>query len=311
MRRAGKTLTSAEFPGTAVLWEDRYFEVIDAQPMAPGGVQYTLEPWSDHHVMRVVDQYDEPSEAARLADHRAAVVHEQKRKSANLLALLTGHLPAVVQNAMGRDLGLLPARITLISVLGVYAVVVASAVWIASGIIHQTPRPFWAIVLTAWFAIETTVRFFIAWTQSRPIGSPAGLLAYIAWWLLTGRRGTSPFAVEKGWDVKITDAPEEISARDLLMLREPFLTLLPSEEQRRIATRFGYDYRRYSAGIAIGILFFAALGIASSLHRGGKIALLIAVALACEQVYRLVVMRRRPVGSVFSVLVWPFVRKLL
>src|SRR5437588_7968432 len=86
--RVEKTLTSAEFPGTAVLWEERYFEVIEARMLPQGGVEYVLEPWQEHHVMRVVQQYDEPSEAARLAEHRAQLEREKKRQSANLLALL-------------------------------------------------------------------------------------------------------------------------------------------------------------------------------------------------------------------------------
>ncbi|HEX7678562.1 MAG TPA: hypothetical protein VF713_10590, partial [Thermoanaerobaculia bacterium] len=68
--RAVKTLTSAEFPGTAVLWEERYFEVVDAEALPQGGVQYVLEPWLDMHVMRTTDRYDAESEAERLIEYR-------------------------------------------------------------------------------------------------------------------------------------------------------------------------------------------------------------------------------------------------
>ncbi len=309
--RAEKTLTTAQFPGTAVVWEERYFEVAAARDLPQGGVEYVLEPWREHHVMRVVQHYDEPSEAARLAEHRARLARESKRKSANILAPLTGHLPAVVQNRLAEDLGLLPQRLTLASVLGMYAVVVAAVLWIVTGTVANTPRPLLAVIATYYLGIETSMRFLIVWTQSRPIGSPLGLLFYIIWWLATGRRATSPFAVEKGFDVMMTDAPEDLAARDLFTVREPFLTLLPPADQRRIAARFAYDHRRHSTGIAIGILVGAAAGLASSLHRDAPVAVLVAAALAAEQVYRLAVMRRRPVGSVFGFLVRPFVRKLL
>ena len=309
--RVGKTLTSAEFPGTAVLWEEQYFEVVGAQALAQGGVEYVLEPWRDHHVMRVVQQYDEPSEAGRVAAHRAHLARERNRMAANLMALFTGHLPAVVQNRMADDLGLLPYRITFTSVIGVYAVVVGCFLWMVSYVMRHEPPPVPLIVLTAYLGIETTARFLIVYTQNRPIGSSLGLLVYILWWLLTGRGGTSPFAVEKGFDVVITEAPDDVKVRDLFMMREPFLTLLSPEDQQRIASRFGYDYRRHSTGIAVGILVFAAIGIVSSLYRDAFVAFLVAVALACEQVYRLAVMRHRPVGSVFGWLVRPFVRKLL
>ncbi|MEK6375185.1 MAG: hypothetical protein AABO58_21130 [Acidobacteriota bacterium] len=310
--RVGKTLTSAEFPGTAILWEEQYFEVVEARELPQGGVEYVLEPWRDNNVMRVVQQYDEPAEAGRVEEHRAQLVRERNRKTANLAALFTGHLPAVVQNRMAENLGLLPYRITFVSVIGMYAVVVGCVLWIVSYVMRQDTPPIGLIVVTAYLGIETTARFFLVYTQNRPIGSALGLFGYIAWWLLTGRRGTSPFAVEKGFDVVITEAPDDVKMRDLLMMREPFLSLLPAELQERIAARFpSYDYRRYSTGIAIATLVAAVIGIASSLHRDAFVAFLVAVALAGEQVVRLMVLRRGPVGSVLGLLVRPFVRKLL
>jgi len=309
--RAEKTLTSAEFPGTAVLWEEQYFEVVDARALPQGGVEYELEPWRDHHVMRVVEAYDEPSEAKRVAEHRAHLNREKHRKTANLLAIFTGHLPAVVQNRMAEELGLLPVRLTWMSILSMYLAVAGCMMWIVSYVLRHSPPPFALILVTAFLGVETTARFAVAYTQSRPIGSSIGLFSYITWWLLTGRRTTSPFAVEKGFDVRISDAPEDVELRDLLMVREPFLTLLSPSEQQRLSERWGYDYRRHSSGIAIAILVFAALGIASSLHRGALVAFLVAAGIAVEQVLRLAALRRGPAGSVFGVLVRPFVRRLL
>jgi hypothetical protein len=309
--RVGKTLTSAEFPGTAVRWEEQYFEVVDARVGVGGGVEYVLEPWREHHVMRVVETYDDASEAARAKAHREHLAREKGRSAANFLALLTGHLPAVVQNAIGDDVGVLPNRITFISILGEYALVVACFLWIVSFVMRRGPAPLALILATVFLAVETTARFFVNYTQKRPIGSSVGLLIYIIWWLITGRRATSPFAVAKGWNVVIADAPDEQKMRDLMMMREPLLTLLPAPDQHRIAERFGYDYRRQSTMIAAGILVFSIIGIASSLVRDAFVSFLIACALAGEQIYRLAVLRRRPVGSVFGILVRPFVRKLL
>ena len=112
--RIAKTLTSAEFPGTAVLCDDQYFEVVsmDAQP---GGVRYALEPWRENNAIRVSDRYDEASEAARDDEFQKDVQREQQRKGANLLAIFTGHLPAIVQNKLGNDLGVLPVRLTIMT----------------------------------------------------------------------------------------------------------------------------------------------------------------------------------------------------
>ena len=68
--RVEKTLTTAEFPGTAILWDDRYFEVVGSEPLPPGGVRYVLEPWREQHAMRLTDRYDEPSERARSEERR-------------------------------------------------------------------------------------------------------------------------------------------------------------------------------------------------------------------------------------------------
>jgi len=259
----------------------------------------------------VVEAYDEPSEAARLAAHRAHLARESGRKTANLLALLTGHLPAVVQNEIADNLGVLANRITFVSILGEYALVGGFIFWIVSYLTRQMPPPFALIVVTAFFAIETTFRVFVNYTQSRPIGSSVGLIVYLVWWLVTGRRATSPFAVSKGWKVVITDTPEERKLQDLLIQREALLTLLPAPDQQRIAERFGYDYRHQATIIAAGILVFSVLGVASSLMRNAFVSFLIACAVAAEQIYRLAVLRTRPVGSIFGFLVRPFVRKLL
>src|SRR5438132_9131623 len=77
--RADKTLTSAEFPGTAVLWNEQYYEVISAESI-PQGVRYVLEPWREHHAIRTTDRYDEESEAQRVEEHRRSLVREKQRK---------------------------------------------------------------------------------------------------------------------------------------------------------------------------------------------------------------------------------------
>ena len=54
--RVAKTLTSPEHPGTAVLCEDQYYEVLEASVQAQGGVRYVLAPWAEEHAIRVADR---------------------------------------------------------------------------------------------------------------------------------------------------------------------------------------------------------------------------------------------------------------
>jgi hypothetical protein len=311
--RGVKTLTTAEFPGTAVLWEERYFEVVDAEALVQGGVRYVLEPWRDMHVMRTTDRYDAEREAERLFEYRAQLSRETKRKSANALAILAGHLPAVVQEELGRELGIVPVRLTLFSVFPIYAVVIGLVLWIVSGMVAQTPRPFPILVLTGYLFVETSLRFFVAWLVGRPIGSPAGILGYLLYYFTVANRARaiSPFAREKGTRVPISEVPEERAVSDALLLREPLVTLLSPADQARVAERFGYDYRHQSSLIAAIILFFALFGVATSVQRGAVISFIVAAAIAAEQVYRLVVLRRGPAGSILGIAARPFVRKLL
>lgn len=311
--RAAKTLTSAEFPGMAVLWEERYFEVVSADASPQGGVRYVLEPWREMHAMRTIDQYGDAREAARVSDYRAQLARETKRKSANAMAVLAGHLPAGVQEEIGRELGIIAARLTIISAPGVYAIVIALVLWIVSGILAKTPLPLPVYLIAGYLFVETSLRFGIAWLIGRPAGSAIGVISYLAYYYTAANRtrAVSPFAREKGTIVTIGETPAGRAATDALLMREALVTLLAPADQARVAARFGYDYRHQSSLIAILILFFAAIGVATSLHRGAVLSLIAASVIAAEQIYRLTILRSRPAGSMLGIAARPFVRKLL
>jgi len=306
--RVAKTLTSAEFPGTAVLWEDQYFEVISKDAHA-GGVRYTLEPWRENNAIRVSDRYDDASEAAREDEFRKSVQREQQRKGANLLAIFTGHLPAIVQNGIANELGVLAPRISLMSIVGVYAVIGAIALVCVSRVIAQQGIPSGLVIVASILGLENTIRFGIVWTQGRPIGSVIGWILYALYYATT-RRGPSPFGVEKGFKVTITEPPPDVAERDAFVTREALVTLLTPEEQKRVAERFNYDYRRPSRNLALIILAGSVIGVISSIHREEVIAGCVAAALAAEQIMRLIAFRRGPAASVLRFVVRPFVRKL-
>lgn len=310
--RAPKTLTSAEFPGTAVLWEDRYYEVVGAERL-PQGVRYTLEPWRDEHVMRTSERYDAGSEAQRAENARKERERAGKRRAAVWLAPLAGHLPASVQEHIGSELGIIAPHLTLASVFLDFVIVVAIFVWMAGGLIGAMPKSDGWMVIAGYLVAESAVRFYLAFVQRRPIGSAPGLLLYVAWWftLADRTRAISPFIYQKGWSVRSSDAPPDVAARDAFALREPLVTLLTPAEQARAAERFGYDWRHQSSKIAAMILVFAAIGVVSSLKTGAMLSLIVALILVVEQLWRLSVLRHRPSGSIFGIAARPFFRKLL
>ena len=311
--RAPRTLTTAEFPGTAVLWEGAYFQVIEATPLVQGGVQYVLEPWPAAHAIRVSDRYDGDAEAARVADWRGQLSREKRRKTAAILAVAVGHFPEAVQEHLGRELGVSPARMTMASAFGTWLITAGLVFWIGEGIIKQTPRPFAFAVLALCLGLESTIRFFSALATGTAMGSPLGTLGYVAWYHALGKqRGAlTPFAVEKGRSIKSNEASPEQAELDAFTMRESLVTLLPRADQERIASRYPYDYRRNASKVAGIILVFSQIGVASSLHSREMIPLLVAAALSVEQIWRLLSFRSHPAGSVLGWLVRPFVRRLL
>ena len=308
--RVEKTLTSAEFPGTAILWEERYFEVVSVEDLQQGGVRYVLEPWRDHHAMRVTDRYDAESEAGRLDEHRRSLQHATARKTANLAGVVTGSLPAIVQEHLASELGILAPRLTFISVCATWLMILGIVLWSVSYLMRKEPIPLPLIIAAVYLGIENSVRFLIYWTQARPIGSTLGWIGYAFFHFITAR-GPSPFAVQKGYAVKYSEAPDDVAMRDSLSVREAFVTLLTPEDQHRVAERYPYDYRKTSRAVALAILVFSVIGIVSSYMRHAAVALIVAAALAFEQVVRLSAFQRGPAASVLRFVVRPFVRKLL
>jgi hypothetical protein len=311
--RVERTLTSAEFPGTAVLWEERYFEVVGAEALPRGAVRYKLEPWAEHHAMRFTARYDAESEAALAAEWRAAIARERQRKTAGALALLTGHLPAIVQERLGGELGVLPARLTMLSLLSELLLLIAVISYGVSSYMAQHGVPLWTVVVAGFLFFETAIRFHLCWMQHRPAGSALGGIAYILYWLLTGARAeASPFATARGHAAPIrTAAPEERGRSDALLLREPLATLLPATDQSRLRERYGYDYRRLSAKVAGFVLAVALLGVVSSLRMGAIVSGIVAALLAVEQLVRLAAFARGPQPSILGWIARPLLAKLL
>src|SRR6202011_4434460 len=103
-------------------------------------------------------------------------------------------------------------------------------------------------------------------------GTTAGWIVYAVYYAFA-RRGTSPFAVEKGYAAPIPEPSEQIAAADLLHTREPLVTLLPAADQERIAARFGYDHRHRARAVAVVLLVFSLLGVITSLRSGAVVAL--------------------------------------
>jgi hypothetical protein len=318
--RVEKSLTRSEHPGTAVLWDDKYYEVVDLQPLQGNAVRYVLEPWRDQHVMRTTDRYDEQSEALRLSEYKAGLSREKRRKSANFLSIFTGHLPARIQEHLASDLGVNAPRLTLMSTIPpILAFCVCLHFAVGAAIAHRpSPVRAWVWILVGYLTFESVIRISVAWNQNRPMGSVAGLLAYSMYYAVA-RDGKmiSPFKPADGSGTNFTPATEDVSLRDAFIVREPLVTLLSEREQVRLLERFDYDYRTYSRKVAVTIAVLSTLGAMTSLYSlltyqriGSLISLVVAFGLVLEQFRRMRAFEQGPAGSVLAPLIRPFVRKL-
>lgn len=320
--RTPKTLTHAEYPGTTVLWEERYFEVVEAATQPSGGVRYVLAPWREEHTIRTFESYDAESEARRIADHERAKKQRRASIASRLSGMFLGHLPHPVQEHLQNELGVMPTRITLLSCIPPMLLVGTAAYFTADAMLKQTlsPVPLWAWAILFFLALESFIRFFVVMSQGRGMGSLAGALAYIVYYAIArDRRGLPSPWQAKGESVTFTLPPsEDVALRDSLQTRGALLALLPADEQRRVAARYGWDYRPHAFGVAWILLVFSVIGAVSSYttlqaHGGcsALVSLLVAAAVAIEQVGRLLALQRGPAGSIFGVVARPFVRDLL
>lgn len=320
--RVAKSGTHSEFPGTAVLWDEQYFEVIAAELLPLGGVRYVLEPWRDDHTIRVFDQYDEPTEARRLEDYRRAKSQQKKSLAARLSGIVLGMLPAPVQKHLENELGVTPSTMTLLSCIPSLALLGGCAWLAASAKLAKEPPPVpFALWLLAFgLLVESAFRFHIAMVQGRGIGTLFGLIGYSFLWLVMPNRRNwpKPFAQERGNKLFTLPPPDDVALRDSLETRGPLLTLLPKNDQLALAERYGFDYRKHAFGLAWIILGGSAFGVVSSWVKvadsgsgSAFVSLLLAGALAIEQIARLAAFKRGPAGSFLAVVVRPFMRDLL
>lgn len=320
--RREKTNVHAEFPGTAVLWDDEYFEVIRAELLPQGGVRYVLEAWRDDHVIRVFDRYDEETEAKRLEDFRAAAAQRKKSTGVRFAGILFGHFPHHVQEHLQNELGVSAFRMTVASCLP-SLILFGACAWLSADAklrMQPSPVPFLVWLLAFALLLESGIRFLTAMLQNRGVGSLFGVFGYIAFWYLTPNRKKwpSPFDPGRGHKLFTLPPPDDVALRDKIEMRSTWMTLLTPAEQQLLAERYGYDYRKHAFGLTWLILVCSTFGAVSSAVKvadTGSISalssLIVAGALAIEQVRRLIALQRGPAGSFLGALVRPFLRDLL
>lgn len=323
--RGARTATRAEHPGTAVRWHAAIYEVIDASPLATGGVRYRLGPWEERHAIRVLEAYDPPAEEARSSERGRRVDSVRERRLAILFSPLIGHLPADVQERLESEIGAPAVAMTLVSALPLFVLGSLGLFAHVLGVFGGPPLFPWTppLALSIFLAAESAVRIGSAWIAGRPMGSIAGVLFHRVTLAIRGRRRRSPRAPGEAAAPAAGEAAGQRSAltdQDLFRLLEPALSLLPRPDQRELERRFDFDALKWGR-VSAGLLFLVgALNVLASLAafagnaaQGADIAWLIAgTALCVEQVVRYrQVAAGTPRGSALGIVLRPFAARLL
>ncbi len=313
--RSAKTLRTAEYPGTAVEWDGRIFEVLDAEPNAGGGVRYRLAAWPENHAIRRLERYDPVSEEVRAGDRRDRRSDLGKRRFAILLSPLAGLLPAELQKKMERDFGAPALKMTIASAVPLFVIGVLGLVAFLVGNAGGTlDLPGWiapSLPIAAYLFGESALRMASVIAGQEPMGSLPVVLGAALWQSLRKPNDSTPAAAV---------ALDEQSLQDRFKVLEPVLAFLSVGEQESLAGRFGFDAVRWGRITASVLLAASVLNTLVSLSAFGAgdglawslIWLLPVGYLAVEQVRRLKDLARgEPAGSILGRLVRPFARPLL
>jgi hypothetical protein len=215
-----------------------------------------------------------------------------------------------------------PNRMTLLSCIPPVVLLGVCVFIVVGAVIKQErpPVPLWLLILAFLLFVETIPRFIVAMSQRRGIGSLLGTLGYMIFYLASGsRKKNLPEPLQEPGDgvFFMIPPPEDVALQDSITMRGAMLTLLTPAEQARLARVYGFNYRDHAAGLAWIILVFSIFGVVSSwtqIQQGQPMAvvsLLVAGALAVEQIIRLNAFRRGPAGSMLAFAVRPFARDLL
>jgi hypothetical protein len=314
--RKPRTNTSPQIPGTAVLWDGEYWEVVRAEPGLEGRVTYHLSPMRDDHTIRSIDGYSAEHEAARRAAHQKATVHQRQSAFAWIFAFALGLLPEPLQRKFDSEYGVPAERMTAISTIPflLFGVFCASRLQIEGLSKPQHPLPKGVPGLGLLFFIEALVRLRSA-MKGQPIGEMIVSLPYILF--------VAPFRAPRIPEDRKPKPPPpaiDIVVRDAYRIREPYLALLSPAEQRELQRVFSFDPISWGKKTAAVLLSSALFGLIISgfrLIQGTSVvtallSIALALALAIEQVIRLrLVNRGVPAGSFLAPVVRPFLRKVL
>lgn len=159
------------FPGSAVLFENRYYEIIDDEVDHKSGRHfYYLKSWEERFPIRVQFPYTK-GECERLAQQRRENAEKSTRTALiRMFMPVVGLLPAAEQNKIQNEYGIPSVRMTTWSslvffVIGAFSTIMTLAAMFTGMDVSPLLR------LGCYFFLESAVRLVECWKLDEPSGS--------------------------------------------------------------------------------------------------------------------------------------------
>jgi hypothetical protein len=171
-------VAEGQAPGSAVLWNDRSFEVIGREP-AGAGDRWILRSWDDSNAMRTVYTLDRES-VAWLAEGAAAEKRERRTRAGTMLLLpVLGLAPAALQKRWADSWGFVPSRATTFSALGEMVFggifLLELVAMTVGGSVILPARLQWLAYLGPILLVSGFARLVLVFSDGDPVGSLLGM----------------------------------------------------------------------------------------------------------------------------------------
>jgi hypothetical protein len=171
-------VAEGQAPGSAVLWNDRSFEVIGREP-AGAGDRWILRTWDDSHAMRTVYTLDRES-VAWLAEGAAAEKRERRTRAVTMLLLpVLGLAPAALQKRWADSWEFVPSRATTFSALGEMVFggifLLELVAMTVGGSVILPARLQWLAYLGPVLLVSGIARLVLVFSDGDPVGSLLGM----------------------------------------------------------------------------------------------------------------------------------------
>ena len=176
------------FPGTAIEFEGRYYEVVfqDYEQGPPLRICYYLNPWEEHFPIRLQFHYNKEECRNTARAYRNQIKSNRQSALLTLISPVVGMLPAEDQIRIANRFGIPATRMTFFSAFVLlppagYGILFFAANWFGNVPLPGPPSVHWIYPFGFYFFSESLVRMLTATKLEEPVGSLLVSLPVLCW----------------------------------------------------------------------------------------------------------------------------------